>query len=138
MWPQLLDKQASGRTAVWGQPRHRVSKTPPQPIKIWTQVACVCHSRDVGSIHRRLEVQASMGINASMAPMVEQLPRKLKALNSNPSPTQKIYKWKPLKAHSRPQTDKKSTINKETKEEWGPVCITGKRFQINKLWAYKL
>jgi hypothetical protein len=49
------------RISVGGQPRQRV-ETPSQPIKAGLLV-CTCHPSYMGSISRRISVQASWGIN---------------------------------------------------------------------------
>jgi hypothetical protein len=55
-----------GRIVIQGQPREIVSRTPSQPIKKLSIVACTSHSSYVGSINRRIEVQ--VGLNIKVRP----------------------------------------------------------------------
>jgi hypothetical protein len=50
-----------GRITVWGQPGQRVQETPSQPMA-GHSMACICHSSCAGSINRRFQVYASLGI----------------------------------------------------------------------------
>jgi hypothetical protein len=49
-----------GRTAVGGQTRQKVSKTPPQENKTGV-VLHACHSSDAGGIKRRIMAQTEPG-----------------------------------------------------------------------------